>query len=403
MKFPKCLSEAETLERAIAGDSLARFGDGEFSIARGGNCVSQRGDKSLAAELRGILEQAPPGCLPCLPDPNGGTPKKENWQKFEKADLKFGDQQFGSAFISRPDSAPWIDTPEYWARMRSLWAGKDVTLVLGSQRSLRSDMIADAASVREVWGTYRDAYDARGIPPDKRNHPEALLTIDELVEAVGKPSGPVLLCLGPAATVMAARLTTRGVHALDLGHVGMYLRHAGAYRYRLDDLISPEYRALLLQKHASGKWGADDGREADAVNTFADEVGAETILSYGCGEMKLADALKGRRRVTGYDPGIPGRDGMPKPADLVVSFDALEHVEEDKLDAVLGHLWRIAGKAAYLVIATRPANAILPDNRNAHLVIRPAKWWIDRLSAVGWNILRTEIEGEKQVRLWLLK
>ncbi len=403
MNFPKCLSEAETLERAIAGQNLARFGDGEFSIARGGHCVSQKGDKSLAKELRDILEKAPSGCLPCLPDPYGGTPKKANWQKFEKADLKLGDQQFGSAFISRPDSAPWIDTPEYWQRMRTLWAGKDVTLVLGSQRSLRSDMIADAASVREVWGTYRDAYDARGIPSDKRNHPDALLTVDELIEAVGKPSGPVLLCLGPTATVMAARLAARGVYAVDLGHLGLFMRSAGAYRYKLDDLISPEYRSLLLKKHASGTWGADGDKHADAVLAYADELEAETILDYGCGEMKLAEALKGKRRVSGFDPGVTGREGMPKPCDLVVCTDMLEHAELDRLNDVFGHIRSICLKGAYFVISTKPAKAILSDGRNAHLIVHPALWWLKGLQTAGFKIIRDEVVGEKEVRIWALK
>ena len=51
MKYPPCLSEAETIERAIAGANLARYGDGEFNIVIGRNCVSQRGDKSLRKSL----------------------------------------------------------------------------------------------------------------------------------------------------------------------------------------------------------------------------------------------------------------------------------------------------------------------------------------------------------------
>lgn len=81
MTFPRCLSEAETIERAIGGANLARYGDGEFNIAKGGNCVSQKASAKLAAELRRILEKAPAGCLPCLPDPNcggGKSPKQED-------------------------------------------------------------------------------------------------------------------------------------------------------------------------------------------------------------------------------------------------------------------------------------------------------------------------------------
>src|SRR5262245_31287564 len=132
MKFPPCLSEVETVERAIAGANLARYGDGEFNLADGRNCISQRGDPKLAAELKAILEKAPKGCLPCLPTPYGGTPKKVNWQSFESRTLFLGKQEYGSAFITRPDSAPWIDTAAYWDRVRDRWRGRDGTLGRGA-------------------------------------------------------------------------------------------------------------------------------------------------------------------------------------------------------------------------------------------------------------------------------
>ncbi len=61
MKYPKCLTEAETVERAIAGANLARYGDGEFNLCDGRNCTSQQRQPKLATELRAILEKAPAG------------------------------------------------------------------------------------------------------------------------------------------------------------------------------------------------------------------------------------------------------------------------------------------------------------------------------------------------------
>jgi hypothetical protein len=100
--------------------------------------------------------------------------------------------------------------------------------------------------------------------------------------------------------------------------------------------------------------------------------------------MKLAEALA-PRRVMGYDPGIPGRESMPKPVDLVVSTDALEHVEPAKIDAVLDHIFRLAGKAAYLVIATRPAKALLPDGSNAHKIVSRRRGGSQKLQEQGWK------------------
>lgn len=405
MKFRKCLTEAETLERAIAGENLARFGDGEFNLAVGRNCVSQAANPKLQAELCQILLQAPKRCLPCLPDPYGGTPKTANWQKFERYNLTLGKQVFGSAFITRPDSAPWIDTTEYWSRIRTLWGGKDITLVLGSRRSLHSAMLEDAASVREIWGTYRDAYASPG--GDRRDHPAALRSIDELIEAIGRPIGPVLLCLGPTATVMAARLAPLGVHAIDLGHLGLFMRHAGSYRFMPDDLLTPEYRALMEQSHREMEWGGSGHKHADAVVEFADEIGAEAILDYGCGQAFLAKVLAERtppRRVTNYDPGIPGKNGLPKPSHLVVCSDVLEHVEPAKLGSVLEHIKCLSGIGAYLVIATRPANKTLPDGKNAHLIIESPQFWLDKINAAGWRHARVPmVKDGHSIAMWLLR
>ena len=408
MKYPPCLSEAETIERAIAGANLARYGDGEFNIVIGRNCVSQRGDKSLRKELIDILNQAPAGCLPCLPDPycgGGKSPKKANWQQTERLGITLGKQQYGSAFITRPDTAPWIDTPEYWNRVRDLWRDKDITLVLGSNRSLRPEMMPEAKSIREVWGTYRDAYNQPA--PDERDSPNAIRNIDGLMEAIGTPGHPVLMCLGPTATVLAARLAKKGVHAVDLGHLGMFMRAAGAYRLQPEDLISPAYRALLNRAHKEIVWAGSGHKQADAVAQFATEIGAKAILDYGSGQGLLCKALAAAnppRRVINYDPGLPGSVGLPKITHLVVCSDVLEHIEPDKLDNVLQHLHSLAAIGAYFVIATRPANKSLPDGRNMHLLIKPPEWWLEKINAQGWKHARPPVivPGSK-VTMWLLK
>ena len=82
---------------------------------------------------------------------------------------------------------------------------------------------------------------------------------------------------------------------------------------------------------------------------------------------------------------------MPKPCEMVVCTDVLEHVEPDKLDAVMDHIFRLTGKLAYFVISTRFANAVLPDGRNAHLSIHDADWWITGLRELGWVNLEIEV------------
>lgn len=393
MKYPAVIGERETLDRAAAGVSLARFGDGEFKLALGKDCVSQKASPALAKELRAILaEPAGPGVLVCLPNVrhNGKGAAWDQYGAAKYADL-LGPGPFGSAFITRPDSAPWIDTPDYWEAVTALWAGKHVILGLGTERSLRRGMLGAARSVTEVWASrHRDAY-------EEINRLEP-----ELIAAWEAAEGPkvMLLCLGACATVLAWRLGKRGIHALDLGHIGMFQRHAGAYRYTLEDLISPAYRAQCQQMHAR-KWGADGAKHLAPVLAWADALKAETVLDYGCGEGRLSEAAKPVRRILNFDPGMDGKSGLPKPVDLVVCTDVLEHVEPDKLDNVLGHLRRLAAKGAYLVIATRKAKAILPDGRNAHLIIQPASWWLDKLTAAGWLIDRADVREGRDLTAWL--
>jgi 2-polyprenyl-3-methyl-5-hydroxy-6-metoxy-1,4-benzoquinol methylase len=385
LPYPDVLGERETLELCF-NRSIARYGDGEFKLAIGRKCVSQVYDPKLGQELRAILETKS-AALPAIP--NGKkSPRAESWAKYAEPPyaFRFADQVYGSAFISRPDSAPWIDTPEYWNRVFDLWRGKDVVLAVGDRRSIREEMLHEAASLRIVNGMRQHTYQI----------------IDRLEEEIGKPSGPVLMCLGATATVLAERLAKKGVHALDLGHIGMFWRHAGIYRYALDDLTSPGYRAQLQQLRARVP-GAGTAQSTPPRSAYIEELQPETILDYGCGEMKLAEALA-PRRVMGYDPGIPGRESMPKPVDLVVSTDVLEHVEPKKIDAVLDHIFRLAGKGAYLVIATRPAKAVLPDGSNAHKIVEPAAWWVAKLQEQGWKgpDRIVDVPG-REVRLWLRK
>lgn len=389
MKYPRVLDEAATLSAALT-NCLARYGDGELSLALGGNCISQMQDPKLRRELREILENGNPDCLVGIP--NLASKTKAAWAKYgdDRYVGLYGKGIFGSSFITRPDSAPWIDTPTYWRQLSSLWEGRDVVLVAGTERSLRPEQLVGVRDLRRVATPRRDAYSE----------------IDRILEEIGTPSGTVLLCVGPTATVIASRLSKKGVHAVDLGHVGMFMRHAGAYRYTRDDFITPAYRALLERAHKGGKWGADGAKHAKAAEDFYRELKAATLLDYGCGEGRLRlalSAIENPIRVLEYDPGIDAKAGLPKPCDLVVCTDVLEHVEPEKLDNVLDHIFRISGLGAYLVIATRPANAVLADGRNAHLIVKPAAWWIDQIKKSPWQISNVQEREGRDVSIWLKK
>jgi hypothetical protein len=145
--------------------------------------------------------------------------------------------------------------------------------------------------------------------------------------------------------------------------------------------ITPEYAALNARLHSTDdRWGAGSWRHVEPVTAFKDETSSETVLDYGCGKGMLRRALGAPDWFYEYDPGIPGKDGKPEPADLVVCTDVLEHIEPELLDNVLEDIARCARRAAYIVVATRVAKKFLADGRNAHLIVEDAAWWREKLS-----------------------
>lgn len=392
----KIISEEETLD-ACNRMSVTRYGDGELRCALPGDgCTSQRADASLADELTNIMQTAVSGLLVCVPNFHRG-PRIKSWAKYSQGKFAhlYRQSEYGSAFITRPDSAPWIDTPEYWQNVRRIWSGKDVTLVRGDKKSITEEMLSEGPiglpgvlSIRVVDGPRQHAY----------------AEIDRIESDIGKPSGIVIMCLGATATALAARLHRKGVHALDLGHIGMFMKHAGAYAFVADDLTTQDYRNQLQQKHAISKWGKSGHSHLPEVMEFVRTLSAQHIVDYGCGRGTLRPAIEKvdpSMRVFEYDPGIPGKEALPKPGDVVVSTDVLEHIEPEKLNAVLRHIWLIARKGAYLVIATGAARETLPDGRNAHLIIKPAAWWEEKLREHGWTNIR--MEQRKGLCVWLTK
>lgn len=207
--YPNVLGELETLRLVVGGKSLARYGDGELKMAgHGAGIKSQAADPFLTARLLGILQRSG-DCLVGIPNIHCSTPKAAHWDKHAAYAPILANRPYVSAFITRPDSAPWIDTPEYWALFRTLWEGQEITLVRGSGKSFTAERLMEwgAGRVTEIlaprqhaWSEYR-----------------------RLLERIGTPKR-AMLCLGPTATVMAVDLCARGVHAIDCGHAAMFLR-----------------------------------------------------------------------------------------------------------------------------------------------------------------------------------
>lgn len=146
-------------------------------------------------------------------------------------------------------------------------------------------------------------------------------------------------------------------------------------------LASPEYIEQNRQLHEErDDYGVSGQRWAGEIKRVYEARGFSSLLDYGAGKQTLAAALQGAGiTVKGYDPAVPEIAARPSPADFVVCTDVLEHIEPDCLDDVLADIAGLAEKLAFLEIACFPAKKFLPDGRNAHLIVEPPKWWLERL------------------------
>ena len=151
--------------------------------------------------------------------------------------------------------------------------------------------------------------------------------------------------------------------------------------------ISEEYREMnriLHEKHEYYGAGRVTSKWYPLIMQLVGTLNARSILDYGAGKCKLAEALS-HLMVNSYDPSIPAIADPPEPADLVVCLDVLEHIEPELLDNVLDDLKRLAIKGVFLTVSTRPAGKFLSDGRNAHLIQKPANWWLPKLME-RWNV-----------------
>ena len=143
-------------------------------------------------------------------------------------------------------------------------------------------------------------------------------------------------------------------------------------------LITEQYKELNKQLHKDREdYGVGGHKYARQVQDLARQIGANTILDYGCGKRTLEKALG--FEIANYDPAIPGCDSDPDPADLVVCTDVLEHIEPECLDAVLDDIKRVTLDLLILTVATRPAKKVLADGTNAHKIIQQAAWWLPKI------------------------
>lgn len=211
MNYPVVIGEFDTIAAVAAGKNLGRLGDGELKVAYGSGYCREPENAKLTEEMREVIQSPHENCLVGIPtmDPRG--PKYQNWTRHMSrfSQLVNRKVQYYSAFVSRPDSAPWIRTREYALSVQALWLGKRTIVVCERKGSIFGAVQLGALKAKHV----------------ECPHTQAYAVIDDLERAVCVADPEIaILSAGPTATCLANRLARRGVHAVDLGSAGRFLR-----------------------------------------------------------------------------------------------------------------------------------------------------------------------------------
>ena len=204
------LDEFHTVAKLQEGCSVSRFGDGECAVMDDSDYVREAKNAQLAQELRQIISTPHERLIVGIPTLDCTGPKYANWARRAPRFLKFlaPHMAYGSAFISRPDSAPWIETLDYAESVERLWMGRKVALVCEPTNTLLPVVQASARTVHHIPCVSHGAY----------------AHLDAYARAVLRCRPDVaILSHGVSATCLAHRLTQHNIQALDLGSVGKML------------------------------------------------------------------------------------------------------------------------------------------------------------------------------------
>lgn len=155
--------------------------------------------------------------------------------------------------------------------------------------------------------------------------------------------------------------------------------------FNLSDLISEEYRNKLVWATNSMPWGGAVNGKVPKIYQYALDNDCKSILDYGSGKSDFLITLDEQfpdhgLKINQYEPGRPEFAMDPEISDMSICIDVLEHIEPEKLDAVLEHIYNKTNKIFYFAVCLLPSHGTFPDGQNLHLIIEDKEFWLDKLS-----------------------
>ena len=121
-----------------------------------------------------------------------------------------------------------------------------------------------------------------------------------------------------------------------------------------------------------------------AVSCSREKFGSTSLLDHGTGKggliLSLKKHLENNFKIEGYDPAVPEYSNKPKDKyDIVTSVDVLEHIGIGEIDSILKEILELTDRFFFFCIDLLPASKKTNDNRNAHFLVAPSEWWIQKI------------------------
>jgi Glycosyltransferase GT-D fold len=219
--YPQVLTEEATIAKLVnrAYRGMARYGDGDFNVMRGAIDRYHKACPKLAKAIAESLHRGNSQVLNCLiPPPSDmrhGNLAFQRWTMYLEMNagiLPFlSGELYGSSNVSRMDSCPHLHTTQWWTTISALWAGKEICLVSGSERSLTET---------KLLGSPGAPSGIVHVPCKPRDN---FSQFDELYHKVLEADREVvILSAGLTTRPLVHRLVAAGHLAYDMGHLGLW-------------------------------------------------------------------------------------------------------------------------------------------------------------------------------------
>lgn len=186
-----------------------------------------------------------------------------------------------------------------------------------------------------------------------------------------------------------------------------------------EKLISNDYRSQNKLCHEQDKgFGSNGRRWAPLVVEKVQEFLSQTqtiqkvrVLDYGCGQNLLYRELATNHQeifklieFVSYDPAVPKFIKTPKKYhNFVICTDVLEHVEPDKLDAVIDHLFTLSLNGIFINVPYRLGNRTLPNGSPCHKTVKDAIWWMAKIHKYATKKTRCKNGVSYRQRTWRMQ